>query len=434
MSAPPAPTAYLLSLGEELLEGRVQDLNASTFATELLRRGYHVVGMRTLGDGDGELTAVLEELDGGVDLILSTGGLGPTVDDRVRAETAAFLGRRLQSISPAAEADLEGLYRRHHDTPPPPFFMAQGMIPEGMQALANAAGTAWGFAGELPRGSFYAALPGPPRECGSTFHQGGLTELLEERFDADGEGLSYALVHTVGAPESVVESRIRDLLEAGGNPRLGITAGAGKVSISVLARAEPGDPAQAVRDRTVDLLRERLGELVFGDGGDSLASVVVEALKERGQELCMAESCTGGRLAAAITGVPGASAVFRSGYVTYADEVKASLLAVPEPLLAAHGAVSEEVAAAMAAGARERSGADWAVAITGIAGPGGGSAEKPVGLVWFALAGPDGLAWTVCRRQYARGGREVVQELSVRDALDLLRRALEGHPPLPSTG
>ena len=148
--------------------------------------------------------------------------------------------------------------------------------------------------------------------------------------------------------------------------------------------------------------------------------------------LLVAESCTGGRLAAAITGVPGASAVFRSGYVTYADEVKASILAVPESLLAAHGAVSEEVAAAMARGARERSGADWAVAITGIAGPGGGSAEKPVGLVWFALAGPNGLSWTVCRRQYARGGREVVQQLSVRDALDLLRRALEGHPPLPS--
>lgn len=434
MSFPQAPTAYLLSIGEELLEGRVRDTNAGTFATELLQRGFHVVGMRTLGDAPGELTAVLQELAGQVDFILSTGGLGPTVDDRVRAEAAAFAGVPLEVISTEAEASLAQLYQRVSKVQEPPsFFMAQARMPQGATALANHAGSAWGFLLPLAAGGFYAALPGPPRECGATFHQGGLLEFLEEQFGGDDGSLAYGLLNTVGAPESVVESKMRDLLEKGGNPRLGITAGADKVCLSILARAEGGQSAKEVRDACLDELRQRLGDVVFGEGHQSLADVVVDQLKHNHQRLAVAESCTGGQLAAAVTSVPGASAVFHGGFLTYANEAKVQSLGVPLSLLEAHGAVSAEVAAAMAVGARERCGCDWALSTTGVAGPGGGTEDKPVGLVWIGLAGPDGQVHTFRRRQYARGGRAVVQQLSVRDALDALRRAIGGLTPLAST-
>jgi len=433
MSPRTAPTAFLLSLGEELLEGRVQDRNASTFAQELLHRGFHVVGMRTLGDAPGELSEALGALQGKVDLILSTGGLGPTVDDRVRAESAAFVGAPLQKISAEAIASLDAIYRRHRQDTPPPFFLAQGCIPQGALPLANAAGTAWGFLLELAGGTRYAALPGPPRECASAFHQGGLAAFLQEQYSRGAEALAYGLLHTVGAPESLVEERIRDLLEAGGNPRLGITAGADKVSVSVLARAEADIAAEAVCKATLTLLKQRLGELVFGEGEQTLAAAVLAALEPTRQQLVVAESCTGGQLAAAITAVPGASRSFYGGFLTYANEAKVQQLGVPAALLETHGAVSAEVAAAMARGAQARSACAWAIATTGIAGPGGGSPEKPVGTVWIALAGPEGLLQTVHRRQYARGGRAIIQELTVRDALDLLRRALAGLPPLPST-
>lgn len=424
----PAPRAVVLSIGEELLEGRVIDTNAPRCAAELLRLGFLVRAMHTIGDAPGELHGLLERLRGQCELVVTSGGLGPTADDRVRAEVAGLLGVPLETIA-GAEAPLAALYRRQHGAEPPPWFLAQARVPLGARPLANAAGTAWAFATELGGGTALVCLPGPPRECATSFDEGGGREFLRERFGAE-RGLAFACLHSSSAPESAVEARIRDLLESEGNPRLGITAGGGRVSVSILAWSEPGgrgaDQVLAAAEAEV---RARLGDLVWGRDDETLEGIVVRELAARGATVATAESCTGGRIAAALTSVPGASAVFRHGWICYADAAKAAELGVAPELLRAHGAVSAEVAEAMARGARARAGADWAISATGIAGPDGGSPAKPVGLVYLGLAGPDGCR-VLRRRQYARAGRTGIQAQTVRDALEALRRELLGLPGL----
>ena len=213
---------------------------------------------------------------------------------------------------------------------------------------------------------------------------------------------------------------------------MGITAHGKVVTLSALAKAEAGRSAESILEETAATLTSALGPLLLGQNQDTLESVVVAALASHGQTLALAESCTGGQLAQAITSVPGASKVFTHGWVTYADAAKISLLDVSADLIQEHGAVSAVVAEEMAAGARARSKADWALSVTGIAGPGGGTAEKPVGLVWMALAGPDGVR-SVRRQQWTRAGRAGIRQGAVRDGLDLLRRELLSLPSLDST-
>jgi len=419
--------AVVVSVGEELLDGRIVDTNAPWAARELLQLGYRVVAMHTVGDGRGELELLLRGLSGEVDLVVSTGGLGPTADDRTREEGAALLGAGLQEV-PDAMAPLAASWARHHDQPPPEFFLAQARVPVGSQPLENPAGTAWGFALRTG-GLLWLALPGPPGECAATWVEGGGRALAAAEV-GDGAGIALAVLHTCGLPESRIEALVRDRMEQTGAVRLGITARPEGVSLSVLATPDGETSAGARLQSELDVLCERLGEWCWGRDTQTLAEVVLCALRERGQTLAVAESCTGGLLGGELTEVAGSSEVFLGGWVTYTDASKVRDLGVPEPLLAAHGAVSREVARAMAEGARARAGADWAVAVTGIAGPDGGSAEKPVGTVCFGWASPQG-SGAVLRRQFARAGRASVRRQSVRDALDLLRRALAALPPLP---
>lgn len=423
-----APRALVLSAGEELLQGRIADANAQVLARELLLLGFSVRRFVTLGDAPGELLEFLREQDGSVEVIASSGGLGPTVDDRVRAEAAAAADLPLDPL-PAATAALEQLFRGRQGRAPTAAYLAQAAVPQGARPLANAAGTAWGFALDLPRGTRFVAFPGPPTELRATLDAGGGRAALAERAPRAG-ALRSLVVHTAGQPESAVEARIEDLLAESRNPIYGITANADAVTVTALAADEPGRSAAQVCDAAAAVLRERLGDLWFGTGEDTLASVVVRRLAARAETVAVAESCTGGRIAAALTAVPGASAVFSSGWVTYANEAKARDIGVPAETLAQHGAVSEEVARAMARGARERAGAAWAIAATGVAGPDGGTPDKPVGLVWIGLAGPHG-DYAVRRQQWGRAGRASVQRQSVRDALDALRRELDGLPRLP---
>lgn len=429
MSSVRPPEAVVLSIGEELLQGRIADTNAREFALELLRLGFVVRRFLTIGDAPGDLQRTLGELDGQAAVVVSTGGLGPTADDRVRAEAAAYAGVHLEEVPGAVPALTELFLRNLREEAPKPY-LAQGFVPGGARAIANAAGTAWAFVLDLPRGTRYLALPGPPTESRAAFHGGGGAAALAERARG-AAGVAFRAFHTAGAPESVVESRIRELLADSQNPRYGITASARGVTVSALAfAAEGGPPPERLLDEAGETLRARLGEWLWGSDADTLPAVVVRALDARGATLAVAESCTGGRVAAAITSVPGSSRVFLGGWICYANEVKTRELGVDADTIRSHGAVSEEVAMAMAAGARARSGADWAVAVTGIAGPDGGSEEKPVGLAWIGVAGRDG-AWAVRRRQWARGGRSSVQQQCVRDALDALRRELAGQPRLP---
>ena len=423
------PEALVLSIGEELLQGRIADSNASELARELLTLGFSVRRFLTVGDAPGDLQRALQELDGSVAVMVSSGGLGPTADDRVRAEAAAYAGAELVAV-PGAVEELTQLFLRNLSEQAPKHFLAQGFVPAGARPIGNASGTAWAFALDLPRGTRYLALPGPPAEMRASLHAGGGAAALAER-SAGSAGLAFRAFHTAGAPESVVEARIRELLADSQNPRYGITANARGVTISALAfGVEGAAPPGQLLDEAGAVLRERLGELLWGSDGETLPQVVVHALRDRKETVTLAESCTGGRIASALTSVPGCSQVLSGAWICYSNESKIRELGVAPELLARHGAVSEEVAIAMAAGARARAGADWAISATGIAGPEGGSPEKPVGLVWLGVSGPAG-DWAVRRQQWTRAGRASVMQQSVRDALDCLRRELSGHPRLP---
>ncbi|MDA0667887.1 MAG: nicotinamide-nucleotide amidohydrolase family protein [Planctomycetota bacterium] len=427
----PPPTAIVISIGEELLEGRIQDTNASTFAAELLLRGFHVVAMHTVGDGPGELKELLQSLQNKVDVILTTGGLGPTEDDRVRQEVAALLGVELVSVGVDGAVDfLHEVFARFQPGPAPDFFLAQALIPAGATPLSNKVGTAWGFHCTLGQRTELYVLPGPPRECAACFFYGGATEDLALRFGHQAHQLAHAVLHTTGAAESVIEKPIRAYLRPGENPRLGITASANGVCLSLLARAEPsGRSAGEILEARIADLQQQLHPFCWGRDADTLASVVVRSLASAKQTLALAESCTGGLLAGAITDVSGSSSVFTHGWVTYANRAKVDQLGVDDALLEgphAVGAVSEEVALQMAQGARQRAGSDWGVGITGIAGPGGGTEEKPVGMVYVALVGPGGQEEVRQLRQYARGGRDFIRRKTVCDALDMLRHAMAG--------
>jgi len=424
------PRALVLSIGEELLQGRIADSNSAWLARELLALGFEVRRFLTVGDAPGDLIHTLAEADGAYAVVASTGGLGPTADDRVRAEAAVSAGVSLQAVPGAVEA-LESLFHSRYRQPAPDAYVAQGLVPAGARPLANAAGTAWGFALDLPRGSSYVSLPGPPREAAAAWNEGGGRAACAERAPAQG-ALLYRTFHTAGQPESAVEARIRGLLADSLNPTYGITANADAVTVSVLARTEAGGRSAAQLMAAADAdLRGRLGDLLWGCDGETLADVTVRALQQAGATVACAESCSGGRIAAALTSVPGASAVFGAGWVCYANESKIRDLGVLASTLEQHGAVSGEVAVELARGARARAGAAWGVSATGVAGPDGGSAEKPVGLVWIGVAGPAG-AYSVPRQQWSRAGRASIQRQTVRDALDALRRELGGLPRLAS--
>ncbi|MCH2100507.1 MAG: nicotinamide-nucleotide amidohydrolase family protein [Planctomycetes bacterium] len=439
--------ALILSIGEELLDGRVMDRNAGWLAERLRLLGVQACEMRTIGDTPGSLHALLAKLDGSVPLILSSGGLGPTVDDRVRLEVAAAaqgLGapgheraarnasaKQLLVEIPGALDELEAIWGRQHDHAVPRFFLDQGRVPAGAVALANPKGTAWGFAVKLPRGTRVICHPGPPVECHAAWFGGGRDQ-VEEAIGGAKE-IAYGLFHTVSVPESTVEAKVRDLMEVGGNPRMGITAHGKQVTLSVLAIPEAERSAEQVLEAMSQELHLRLGEWLWGRDGETQAEVVVRALREAGQTVATAESCTGGGLGAAITAVSGASAVYRYGWICYANEAKHAELGVPMELMEgedAPGAVSPEVARALAEGARRESGADWGIGITGIAGPTGGTEAKPVGMVYLGLDGPQG-SRAVLRQQWTRAGRSGIQIGTVRDSLELLRRAMFSLPELP---
>lgn len=429
-----APRVLVLAIGEELLRGQVQDANSAWLARQLLELGCAVENILVVGDHPEELAVALRSqhlctppfpYDG----IVTSGGLGPTADDRVREVVAGSYRRPLEDVPEAVQA-LRRLWGRQRGGHPPGPFLAQGRVPRGARPLKNPAGTAWGFALRVPEAPWIVCLPGPPRECRATFVAGGGRAAIRE-WVGDTPGVLGTSFHVAGLPESAVEERVRDLIRHPGNPRYGITASADRVSVSAWAFADGRHPdPRPLLEEAAARIRERLGDLAWGRDEETLPEVVLRLCRQRGVTLATAESCTGGRLAAAITSVPGASRSYLEGWVTYANEAKIRELGVSSELLARRGAVSAEVALAMATGARARSGAEWALATTGIAGPGGGSPEKPVGTVWLGIAGPTG-AWAVHRRAFARAGRTAVQDQAVRDALEALRRELLGLERLP---
>ncbi|MFZ9974833.1 MAG: competence/damage-inducible protein A [Vulcanococcus sp.] len=414
-------TAEILCIGTELLLGNITNGNARWIAEQLAALGVPHHRQLVVGDNRERLIAELQAAAGRCRVLITTGGLGPTPDDLTTEAIAAAFGTPLVE-HPQVWAEIQARLAAR-GRPCAASNRRQAYLPEGAELLPNPTGTAPGMIWSPRPGFTILTFPGVPSEMRAMW-QATAAPWLQAAGLAEGVFASRML-RFWGVGESNLAEQMADLLE-GANPTVAPYAGAGEVKLRITARAASAPEAEALLVPVEAEIRARAGKACFGADDDSLAAVVLQLLRQRGQTLAVAESCTGGGLGAALAAVPGASDVWLGGVIAYANSVKQGLLGVPAELLQAHGAVSDPVAQAMAEGARRATGADWALAITGVAGPGGGSDAKPVGLVHLAVAGPDGCSSEGVRFGASRG-REWIQTLAAGEALNRLRlRLLEG--------
>jgi nicotinamide-nucleotide amidase len=403
----------VINTGTELLLGDVLNSHLSFIAREIFPFGLRIERQITVPDGEVIRDAIAESLPQ-AEIIFITGGLGPTTDDITREVTADLLGLKLQHDPEILRAIQERAARRGFRLTDR--VARQADVPEGATVLPNEHGSAPGLylpASPDRKRPHLFLLPGPPREL-HPMVRAWVLPILQGIVPAE-KAMDRRMFRIAGIGESLVEEAVgAELLELPGL-ELGYCARPGEMDLRLLGERD-------VLDRAERIVREELGHAIFSSDGSDLEEVVVKLLTERRQTLALAESCTGGCLADRITNVPGASAVFLAGYVTYSNEAKQAMLGVDPALISQHGAVSAEVARAMAEGAREKANADFALATTGIAGPSGGSEEKPVGTVFIALAAPD--RPTRIKKRFFPDDRPTFKELTIQTALDTLRRSL----------
>ncbi|MGH7724194.1 MAG: competence/damage-inducible protein A [Candidatus Eiseniibacteriota bacterium] len=412
--------AEVLSIGNEVLSGRTLDTNFQHLARLLEGTGARIVGHQAVSDREDAIAAALSLARSRADLIVCTGGLGPTPDDLTVRAVAAALGLPLVRDDAILEA-LRERWRAWARGPMPANNEQQALLPWGATAWPNPIGSAPGVH-VAHEGKDVVLLPGVPEEM-SALAQQFLVPLVRAK---SGITVEYALIRTVGIAESVLEERLADLEQKLDGAWVAYLPGLGGVDVRVSLPAEAtperrGELAQRARA----IVRERAGDYVFTDDDRSLEQFVGDLLREKSLAIAVAESCTGGLLGGRITAVPGSSAYFAGGVICYSNASKMELVDVPATTLGEHGAVSEETARALARGVARRFDAACGVGVTGIAGPDGGTPEKPVGTVHVAVVGPDGEHH---RHLRLRGNRAQVRERSVTAALDLVRRLLTGLP------
>ncbi len=410
------PTAEILTIGTELLVHGKPDTNSAELCELFTREGFSVSRRLTVGDDLQTLTEAFRESAARAQLVVSTGGLGPTADDRTRQAVSAAFGAALEERAELL-VELEAKYRAVQ-LAMPASNRQQALIPEGARALSNPVGSAPGIFLEHDAG-LVVVLPGPPGEMRAVLNE-EVMNLLRRRFAPP--AVAFGVVRTAGMGESAIEDRIAEIYDLEPDTELTVLASPGEVELRVLARHPESSVAARRAANVVEKIARILGPAVYDQGGGSLAETVGRRLRQSGLTIAVAESCTAGLLGAALTGPPGASAYFLGGVIAYSNAIKRSVLGVPEELLQRHGAVSEESARAMAEGVRRQFQSDLSLAVTGIAGPEGGTAEKPVGLVFLALASASGIE---CRRLQFPGDRNWVRRWSAARSLDLLRRHLE---------
>lgn len=410
--------AAIVSIGDEICLGQSLDTNSKWLAERLSDAGVLVGEHASVPDDAGLIAGAFERLARDHDLVLSTGGLGPTADDLTREGLARGMGVGLEEDAGALAWITEWMRARGREMTPTQ--RAQALRPAGARCLKNDAGTAPGLAGRVGT-SDIVCLPGPPREMRPMFEAWGEGELRV----AESQRVSTRFLHACGLAEADAADRLGGLLARDRNPTVGITVGETLVTLRMRWRGA-GAEARARLDETEATAREALGCHVFGAGEETLAGSVVRRLVERGETLVCAESCTAGMLGASIGDVAGASGAFLGGWVTYSNEMKTMELGVARELVARVGAVSAEVARAMCEGALINADADHALAVTGVAGPSGGTAEKPVGTVFIARSWREGgMARTEARRFLFLGERAMVRLRSVQSALSMLHFGLE---------
>jgi nicotinamide-nucleotide amidase len=410
-------TAAVLSIGTELTRGELLNTNATWLGEELTKLGFEVVEHATIDDHVDRIVTLIRRLATAHHVVVVTGGLGPTSDDLTTAAAAKAAGVPLR----CDEGVVEGIRQKFKafGRVMPESNAKQGDFPEGARVLPNPVGTAPGFAMSLGEARLFF-VPGVPLEMKHIFHESiapAIAPLAEPR-------AHQVHLRTFGMTESGVSEALRDLEQRHEGLTLGYRAHFPEIELKVHVRADSAAEAERRAQAIADEARGILGDAVFGGLADSFPEVVGKALRDKGKTLAVAESCTGGRVGEMLTRVPGASDYLLLDAVVYANSAKESVLGVSPETLRAHGAVSSETAAAMAEGALRVAGADLAVSITGVAGPTGGTPEKPVGTVWFGLARRG--EPTLTKHRLLPGGRDRVRTLAAYIALDLVRRAALG--------
>jgi nicotinamide-nucleotide amidase len=412
----------IVTIGDELLLGFTIDTNAARLARALASIGMHIVRRSTSGDDPDQIAAVVGEALARTGAVITTGGLGPTSDDRTKESIGRLFGRGMH-LDEAHFAWMEERWKKRFSRPLPVTNRQQAMIPDGAEKLENHHGSAPGIWLEDDHGRWVAMLPGVPREM-----SGMLADVLIPRLVARlavGGGSNTVVrsltLRTTGVAESLLADRIESMEGGALGLSLAYLPSISGVDLRLTVRDVPPDDADAALRDAASRLRARLGEWIYGEDVVDLAEVVLSLCREKGFTIGLAESCTGGLLGARLTAIPGSSEVVRGGVVSYHNDLKLELLGVDNATLANHGAVSEEVVRQMAVGARRVSRANIGLAITGIAGPGGGTDQKPVGTVWIAV---DIEGVVQVRLLHLWGDREEIRQRAAQWTLEMLRERL----------
>ena len=426
--------AIILSIGDELVLGQTVDTNSAWISRQLATVGCPVAAHMTVSDSQADIEEAIRYAVGRCDYLLVSGGIGPTADDLTRQALAAVMGVELE-LSPLWLTRLHDFFQSR-GRPMPEMNKIQAMIPKGAAMIDNTAGTAAGIRASLPAAGGQPptevfVMPGVPKEMRIMFERDVMPHIVAR---ANGGVILSRTLHTFGLGESAVAETLGDLMMRGRNPSVGTTVAGGIVSLRVNARFNDRTHAQDEMEKTTEACRRALGDLIWGQDEQTLPEVVAGLLKEHpdaqrwAPAVCTAESCTAGLLAKYLTDVSGSSSYYRQGWVTYTNEAKVNELGVLAETLEMHGAVSEPTVREMVLGAAGRSGAPFALATSGIAGPEGGTPGKPVGTVCFGLSypQPDGQLGVSTRTILLAGDRDMVRDRACKMALTILRYHLLG--------
>jgi nicotinamide-nucleotide amidase len=407
--------ASIISIGNELLNGQTINTNATYLSSELLSNGIPVVSSYTISDEVDAIVRVFNLAVADADIVLVTGGLGPTDDDVTRQAFASYLGTELQ-----LQADL--LHKLEHFFKKRDLRMSeknkiQAYIPIGAKPLLNTLGTAPGIMAEV-KSKLIFSLPGVPSEMKRMFTESVLPEL--RRFTG-GQAIVIRKLKCFGAGESTIAEMLGSACQRGRNPLVNCTVESGIITLHIIASSKEKNTARQMAEKEEKKIRNILGELVYGTAEQSLAQVVGEKLARQEKTLAVAESCTGGIVAKLLTDIPGASKYFTHGWITYSNAAKTGELGISADLIDKYGAVSEQVAQAMACCARNKAQTNFAIGITGIAGPDGGTEQKPVGLVYISVDSDNGCDTKHCLFSHDRAS---IRIRAAQSALNMLRLKL----------
>lgn len=415
-------SAILLSIGDELTLGQTVDTNTAWLAGRLSGLGIACLEHRTVPDDLDQIAVAIQQSAERADILVITGGIGPTDDDLTRPALAKAMGVEL--IEDPESIEHIAAYFQGRGREMPQRNRLQATHPQTSTMIRNTAGTAPGIRARLGRCEVFVT-PGVPREMVAMYERD--IEPALRVMPGTSKTILTAKLNSFGSGESDIAEKLGDLMSRDRNPVVGTTVAKGLVSVRIRSEHQEAERAKAMLDETLERVSLHVGPLGFGQNDQTLQEAVIALLIEHGRTVATAESCTGGLIAGMLTDVPGSSAAVLGGWVTYADEMKADQLGVPSERIQQHGAVSREVVEAMASGALERSGADYALSTSGIAGPGGGSEDKPVGTVWIGMAWRDGESKRVgARLAKLAGDRETIRDRSAKCALQLLRLQLMG--------